>query len=616
MLSFSNRLIVTVFSALVGLLCRPAGASDLESLSRHPQWLAVYQYVPRGDGYQSEVESDRFFFSPEGNINPHREMEAAIVAYQDSTKTYGTLKLPAACTYPVRRQILEGLLRKKFPKVHCPDLDQWISRVNADQVSMMYVGAYSGNAASILGHTFLRFSNSLREKSGREGIDLLTYAVGFTAHAGAEDGRLTYMLKGLTGGYPGFYDIEPYYMKVGIYNNSESRDLWEVRLDYSREETELLLKLVWEYTFNSQIRYYFIGKNCSFRLLKLLDIVRPQGALSASFRGIVLPAETVRSLEKKKQTQDKLEFRSSILRRLRLKRQLLSEEQREEFDRSTTSLEVTRNISDPTLADALLDYWLYETYSVQTHLPPAQQRLVDALHVRAATLPGRTRFAKTNSEIRQDENLSPPFRGHKSHWMELEAGSSSQNAVVGISARAGVHPYWSNDRGYNEISAVEYLGMDYQKRMTESDRWKFQFIKVQNFEDFFDYEKKASWSFDVRITNQCLICATDRPQFQMSGSYGLSHRYSQVTFSLLPDLKTAVWEYEQGVRGVLAPGLKAYFKWDLNRWIIYAEWSHHWWERRNADEFDIRLGYTPQKDLSIYVKHQKDTIMGSVVRYF
>lgn len=186
------------------------------------------------------MDSERFFFSPAGMTDPHKELIAANEAYKNTFKKYGTLQLPAACTFPARKQILEQLLNTTYPSPTCPELTDWLARVNADRVSMVFVGAYAGNAASILGHTFFRFSNSVREESGRAGMDLLSYSVGYTAHADPDDGRISYMYKGLTGAYPGFYDIEPYYMKVGLYNNSESRDLWVTPLKLTKKEVEQL----------------------------------------------------------------------------------------------------------------------------------------------------------------------------------------------------------------------------------------------------------------------------------------------------------------------------------------------------------------------------------------
>ncbi|MBK8201232.1 MAG: DUF4105 domain-containing protein [Bdellovibrionales bacterium] len=308
----------------MGFLVLRAEALSLEKASVDPRWLRLYQYEKSIGGYGSDVKTLSFYFSENGRRDPRAEMEAAVEAYESAHKRYGNLNLPAACVFPARKRVLELILNRKFPEVDCPELKSWQERLNVNSASLVYVGSYTGNPASILGHTFLRLSNSDRENSGRDGLDLLSYSVGYSAHTDPRDSQAIFMLKGLTGGYPGFYDIEPHYMKVGLYNNSESRDIWEVQLSLSSSEMDLLSKLIWEYIFNAEIDYYFIGKNCSYRILKLIEAVKPEIRASERFGGAVLPAETVRALIDQRVINPGLRFRSSIKRRMEIKLALLS----------------------------------------------------------------------------------------------------------------------------------------------------------------------------------------------------------------------------------------------------------------------------------------------------
>lgn len=381
-------------------------------------------------GYESDVKTLSFYFSENGRRDPRAEMKAAVEAFESVHKRYGKLNLPAACAFPARKRVLELILNRNFPDIECPELKNWQERLNVNSAHLAYVGSYTGNPASILGHTFLRLSNSDRENSGRSGLDLLSYSVGYSAHTDPRDSQAIFMLKGLTGGYPGFYDIEPHYMKVGLYNNSESRDVWEVQLSLSSSEIDLLSKLIWEYTFNAEIDYYFIGKNCSYRILKLIEAVKPEIRASERFGGAVLPAETVRALIDQKVINPGLRFRSSIKRRMDLKVALLSSDDQGLFEGAKRDLFKLEKIQNPTVLDALIDYWIYENYQSKTELPSLQREIMEVTFQRAAEVKGQSSFQSTNEEIRSERRLSPPFLGHKSSWVEAEGGMAHQEGGV------------------------------------------------------------------------------------------------------------------------------------------------------------------------------------------
>lgn len=597
-----------------------ASADPYTEASRDPRWLRLYQYSAlstpiSSHQYKSDVESQNFFFSPEGPTNPLAEMRAAIDAYNFPTRLYGTLQLPAACAFPLRKKILEQLTKTTFPNLDCKELKDWMGTLSADQVSIVFVGAYAGNAASILGHTFLRFSNSKKEISGHSGMELLSYSVGYTAHSDPNDGRISYVFKGLTGAYPGFYDIEPYYMKVGLYNNSESRDLWISPLDFSPKETEDLLMLVWEHTFNAQIPYYFIGKNCSYRLLKLLEAIRPDLQLSQDFHFVVLPAETVRVMKTAGIASKTPHFRASVQRRMELKLQLLNKEERLQFRKAIESTEEIPRIESATLMDALLDYWLHANYKAQTQLPLEQQQIMDATLERATQLTSTSQFILNNEQIREQLQLEPPFLGHKPHWLELESGVRKDSLIAGGSFRYGVHPVWSADRGYQDVSMIEYLGVDYKHRAKEKDRWNFLFVQAQTLEDFWGDTRKASWGVGIRVTNDCALCGTDRTQLQISGSYGLSTRQHQWLFAFLPDLKTALW-HETDLQAMAAPGARSLVRWSQGNWLFYAEASSHWRKSQWTTDFESRLGYSVSRDQLLFLKARKDEALASYVWFF
>lgn len=553
-----------------------------------PQWLKHYQYRQQGlpgfRSYVSDIESDRFFFSPNGKTNPEQEFKAALTAFSTGSDRHGTLQLPAACSFPARLKILERITGRSFPRPSCPDLDQWIDRIKPEQISLVFVGAYAGNAASILGHTFLRLGPA---SSSREGSDLLTHSVGYTAHTNPDDNRLTYIVKGLMGGYPGFYDIEPYYMKVGLYNNAESRDLWDVPLRLTVAESKFLTEVIWEYTFNSQIPYGFVKKNCSYRLLKLLEIVRPELEVSDSFSGVVLPAETVRVLMDVGLAENNPRFRASVQRRLKMKRDLLSPAEDRQFQEAFRSIEAVSQVQEPTVLDALLDAWLFENYKVQTNLKADRKDLMEATFRRAAEVGGRSRFQLSHQEIKQQKSLIPPFLGHRPRWVEVGVGVEGAKAFSEITTRAGVHPRWSTDPGYREISSIEFLGASARIIQDEVTEWELLVIRAQTLEEFFGGEASPSWGFDLQVGNQNFWTPSNAGQASASVQWGLATKSPTWEAALLPELVGTSGNGD--TESEAAVGARALLRLFHNTWGLDLEHRELWIEGASRGRSTLRL---------------------------
>lgn len=574
---------------------------DFKEASRQPRWLRLYQYEKSGSGYVSAVTSERFFFSPRGRRDPETELASAIEAYSDPTRKFGTQSESAACVFPARKLALEKILDRKFPSPSCPDLENWVSRIGADRASLVFVGAYPGNPASILGHSFLRLSNRARESSGREGLDLLSYSIGFMAQADPRDNRMIYMLKGLTGGYPGFYEIEPHYMKVGLYNNSESRDLWDLPLDLTTDEVDTLVRHYWELTFNASLDYYFIDENCSYRLLTLIEAVKPEVDLTSKLSMVVLPAETVRAAIDAGLAHETPRFRPSVKRRMEYKLSLLSDESIKDFKRARRSADATRTLEDPTAVDALLDHWLYENYKVKTQLDDESKTLMEETYKRASQLRTPSLFQNvTNEKIRSDEALSPPFFGHKPSWLELRGGSTSKAGFGGVTYRAGAHPFWSGDESYDEISGIEYLGFDVSFAGEEKSRWNLLLAKATAYENFFAIGGALSWSFEGHLENGCQLCATEAATPLIDAGIGIGSKTREATLYLLAHGRAASW-LEDGAQGMLSPGLAAGFKLRRGSFTFSLESQVHWWREQRELETKTRLALAASRDLSAFL---------------
>ena len=260
-----------------------------QDLASSPGWHHLLHYQKTLTGFKSEADGPGFFLSSDGKSNPVSEFTETIKALNDTKTLRGRLNHPAACVFTSRKLFLEkhGF---KFPEVSCPDYETWRKALQVESLSLVFASSYPNNPASMFGHTFLRLNTT----NGNN--PLLDYAVNFAATTGT-DGGVEFAFLGLVGGYEGHYSLAPYFIKVNEYNNSEARDLWEYPLTLRKESIDMLLAHLWELESTNHFDYYFLDENCSWQILRLLEVANPELNLSSLSPTYVIPSETVRILK-------------------------------------------------------------------------------------------------------------------------------------------------------------------------------------------------------------------------------------------------------------------------------------------------------------------------------
>ncbi len=255
---------------------------------KDPYWLKLLYYEKNLlGGYHSPSVNPDFFLSSWGRISPKLELEAAI----DGFFFAGPPDASPECRFPERYLWLRGKLGvtpAAVPAPACRDFIEWKAGLDVESVSLLFASGYLNNPSTLYGHTFLRL-----RKRGAAGADLLDYTINYAATADEENG-LFFAIKGLVGAYPGQFSTIPYYLKIQEYHNIESRDLWEFPLNLNQDEIDRLLRHGWELG-KAAFPYLFFTRNCSWQLMPLLDIVKPELDLSRRFHFWVIPSDTVKA---------------------------------------------------------------------------------------------------------------------------------------------------------------------------------------------------------------------------------------------------------------------------------------------------------------------------------
>lgn len=265
-----------------------------KKLAQNPEWINLLHYEQTNwfnNDYVSQVDDERFFNAPEGKTSPQAELLATIEAvYRTDIKG----DLHPQCKFVARLDWLKQQLPelKQLPEVDCKEYREWRANVPDERVTMVFPAYHLNSPSSMFGHTLLR----LDPASSEQGSDWLSIAVNFGANVTDGDNSLFYAFKGLSGGYPGYFIVTPYFKKIKEYNYREKRDIWEYPLNLTAEETRRMVTHLWELK-DIQFDYYFFDENCSYRLLELLEVARPGIDLTSHFRLSAIPVDTVRAIE-------------------------------------------------------------------------------------------------------------------------------------------------------------------------------------------------------------------------------------------------------------------------------------------------------------------------------
>ncbi|MDT8287715.1 MAG: DUF4105 domain-containing protein, partial [Elusimicrobiales bacterium] len=444
-------------------------------------------------GSDSLCTNPEFFLSKWGRINPRLELEAAI----DGFFYEGDPDEAPACAFPERYRWLReklGLSPKEFPPRSCPKYESWRSRLDIDKVSLLFAAGYLNNPSTLYGHTFLRLHTR-----GGEGADLLDYTINYAATTD-DSGGLLYALKGLVGAYPGQFSTIPYYLKIQEYQNIENRDLWEFPLNLTEEEIDRLLRHAWELG-KASFPYLFFTRNCSWQLMPLLDIAKPELNVSGRFSLWVIPSDTARAVISASPPAEPV-WRPSLWKTVEWKRAQLSPGQRAsvlELARGDQEAELSRLApAHPALKAPVLelaaDYlnWRYHARKIdQSELDGRTDPLLAA---RAAlgpqvTFPGAPRRPSSVMASHESTRLGAGLVSHK------------KGPAYELQARFALQDLLDDPEGYLPDAALEMasLKLRYDKNESRLFMQQARLAHVMSLNPWDDWVRRQSWEISAGL---------------------------------------------------------------------------------------------------------------------
>ncbi|WP_437434793.1 Lnb N-terminal periplasmic domain-containing protein [Acinetobacter seifertii] len=438
---------------------------------------------------KSEVSYSGYFMAPNGKNNLKEEQKADITALFAPAPDNQSIR----CKFPARSQWLIkqlGIQENELPQIKCSEFENWIGQIKPYKATLIYATDFMGNPSSMFGHTLLRL-----DPKDQKQLNLVSYAVNYAATVAGND-NWSYAWKGLTGQYPGEYSLMPYYRKVKEYGDFESRDLWEYELNLSPEETRFLVSHIWEMQHVS-FPYYFVSDNCAYRLLGLVDLVKPESNLQEKFNYASIPMETIKAMQQQGLT-------NAPVYRPALETQLLAQAHQHGASLAKVahqvammptkeSSEILKSYSQPDQAKILemaYDDLYLQFISRKVEESFAQPQLRQLLALRS-----QIDLDKQRQEPKRPS--TEPTQGHNARNVSLKLGEVQGDKFIEIGHRQAYHDLIDPQGGYRAGTQLLFLNGNAQWRDDHLKLERLDLLEVNSYNPIQPFKTPLTWGFNL-----------------------------------------------------------------------------------------------------------------------
>lgn len=520
------KLITCTISTLMCHFAHASVETDIQNYLKIAEQKQLHQGITwqrlmyADQSQKSEVAYDGYFYAKDGKNNLKNELEADVKALFINTAENQSIR----CKFPARSRWLIQQLNidtEKLPIVKCPEFDQWINQIKPHKATLIYATDFMGNPSSMFGHTLLRL-----DPKDQKQLNLVSYAVNYAATVSGED-NWSYAWKGLTGQYPGEYSLMPYYRKVKEYGDFESRDLWEYELNLTPEETRFLVEHIWEMQHVS-FPYYFVSDNCAYRLLGLIDLVRPNLDLKKQFNYAAIPIETLKAV-------DQQDLVKEVVYRPALETQLLSQAKQHGTPLAKVAHQVA--FQDVGKAQPLLEK--YNQHDQAKILEMAYDdlylqyisRQVDADFAKPQLRQLLAERSQIDVEKQRQEPERPkmqPVEGHHARNLFVNVGELQGQKFIELGHRQAYHDLIDPQGGYRLGTQLLFLDGNIQYRDDQLKLEHLDLLTVNSYNPIQPFKSPITWGFNLGWKQEAL----DQGNFSDDQQHGVMNLNMQVGYSL------------------------------------------------------------------------------------
>ena len=515
-------------------------------LASEREWHLLLHY--REDlfgGYTSEQDDPGFFMSPDGKTNPQAELDATLKQFF-SDELVGRSKQPAQCAFVARYAWLKQRLafdETRLTPQRCERFERWFDDFEVESISLIFAAGFMNNPSSMFGHTFLRVD----QRGQTDQTRILAYTINYAAELPPNSGP-EYAVKGIFGGYPGYFSTIPYYLKVQEYADIEDRDIWEYKLNFTSEQVRRLLMHAWEMG-NAYFDYFFFKENCSYHILSLLEYAEPSLHLTDRFAVYTMPSDTIRRLMETPEVASTVVYRPSRGTLVRKKKALLPDP---EYTWLRRIIVAPSSAKDPefhalppqrqaAVLDIASDYLLLKSSGEGLNNNPYQQRNRELLLERSLL------------KVRPESVVISPFSdrpdsGHGTSRASVGVGWRNKQIYEELAIRAAYHDLLDPGKGYTPDAQIEALSLavrqyspsnwresSFEQNLSNT-QYRIERLTLLNMVSLSPMDglfHAPSWKFGLGMNtiryNDCQLCSNGYFNVGMGGSVE-SHWFKRELF--------------------------------------------------------------------------------------
>ena len=471
---------------------------SIDTLSKSSIWKKLLYFDKK-----SEILTNEYFLSKKEDLTLKNELIKTINSYD--LRNSNNFNNNPICKFPARYYWLSEYI--DFPNYEminnkCKDLKKWSLIKDTQSISAVLVSGYLGNPASTFGHSFLKINT----KNKTNVNNLFDLSINYGALVPNNENILKYIFKGITGGYKAGFSDKYFYTQDLVYSNTEFRDMWEYELNLTKEERNFILLHLWE-IIGKKFDYYFLDKNCGYRISQLLEIIIKEKVLKNANYWYA-PVETFHKLEEindNRTVSNKLfkniNYIPSRQKTIYLYYQSLTNKEKEiikkllnkDFKLIKNELNNIDKLTQINILDFLIDYYKY--LEIKNENNKEITILKDKLLFLRLNLPIRK-----NKEI-QVENRVSPAKNNKPMILSLGAAYSKNKNFY---SQLGFSVFAIESIGKNHLNSDELvvlntkIGIDNNKNYVFLD--SFDLIKIKKLKTSqidLDEDNLISWKLNI-----------------------------------------------------------------------------------------------------------------------
>ncbi len=566
-------------------------ANELE-LYKTNQWLTLLHYK----NGKSLITTKSFFLSSKGRKDAKSEMEETIKSFyntiqeNDNDKNYQH----PICKFPARLEFLNKNLHfKDLPKVECKKFQEFYNEVNPESLSLIFPSAYINNPASMFGHTLIRID---RENSYKNNTHINSIIINYGADTGGEISGIIFAFRGVFGLYKGFFSATPYYKMTNTYTNLENRDIWEYKLNYTKEEAEFYTKHIWELLF-ADINYYFFKKNCSYLMLETLNVVRPEIDLTKEYHVYTAPVDTIKTLEKYNLIDSEY-YRISLQKKIKIESKDLNRKEIKSIIKYVKKDKPLDLKDNQTAYEVAYQYLKYQKAKNNLDLKSYRKKSVELL---------KNINSIDNNTDKKDikiEKITPPEKGHKIGKVGLSFGRYNNDNYLQLSYKPSYHELIDDENGFEANSEINFFDTElrYYFDKEKIELQKFDFVRIKSLAMQDSFFKPISFSILFGINN--LYDDYKVLMLDVNGGLTFGNKLFSTFFLIGPKINYSGLFYSDitlgfnGVAGILLKTnyFKFIFDYKINRLIQ---------NRYNYDQLSFESNLILNKNFLINFRYQK-----------